>query len=557
MVTTRPVTTSTRSTGLRIALAQINSLLGDFEYNSKKILEFIHLAKERHCDLVVFPECALFGYHPVDLLEQAGVVKSQLKFLSQLERKIPSGISALIGAITLNPKELGKPFLNSAVLLSKSQKMKIFSKQLLPTYDVFDEGRHIEPSETSKNFLRIKGHKVLVTVCEDIWAWKQRGGQRYQSYGKNPLEKIPKRNVDLVLNISASPFTPQKQKARQLVVKQTARHFHAPMVYVNMVGAQDELIYDGGSFAVDASGKVLAQGCHFEEDFVILDLGKKEGTKHPMVTNEVERVRKAIVLGIRDFVRKVGFEKVHLGVSGGIDSALVACLAVDALGPMNVTGYLLPGPFTSSQSNELARKLCQNLGIEHQTLSIEEGFKVLKQEMDTKLGSIPFGLVHENIQARLRGLLLMGMSNLKGSLLLGTSNKSELAVGYSTLYGDLCAGLLPIGDLLKTQVYELSRHYNSDTEVIPRGIIERPPTAELRENQKDQDSLPPYEDLDPVVQRIVEEGRAPKTALEKKIYQMMMKSEFKRWQAAPILKVSNHAFGRGRRLPVACRLNIG
>ncbi|NCN95281.1 MAG: NAD+ synthase [Bdellovibrionales bacterium] len=536
---------------MRIALAQINSHLGDFETNSEKILASIEKAHERHCDLVVFPECALMGYHPVDLLEQPYVVRAQLKALKKIEKAMPPGISALIGAITLNPKKVGKPFLNSAVLVKKSSPQKVFSKQLLPTYDVFDEGRHIEPGETAKNFFTLKGQKILVTICEDIWAWPQRGGQRYQSYGKNPLSQIAKTKVDLVLNLSASPFTPNKQKDRQLVVKQTATHFNAPMVYVNMVGAQDELIYDGGSFAVDHKGKILTQVGHFHEDFGVLDLGKKEGSKKPIVTNQTERIRHAAVLGIKDFLNKIGIDKVHLGVSGGIDSAVVACLAVDALGPMNVTGYLLPGPYTSGLSNSLATKLCESLGIQYKTLSIEGGFKSLSDELDERLGKIPFGLVHENLQARLRGVLMMALSNLDGSLLLGTSNKSELAVGYSTLYGDLCAGLLPIGDLLKTQVFELARHYNQDFELIPKRIIDRPPTAELRENQKDEDSLPPYDKLDPIVHRIVEQVKPPRTELEKRIYNMMMKSEFKRWQAAPILKLSFHAFGRGRRLPLS------
>lgn len=505
---------------------------------------------------MVFPECALFGYHPVDLLEHPEIVKTQLKYLKFIERKMPDEIYALVGAMTLNPKKLGKPFMNSAVLIARKKQSKIFSKQLLPTYDVFDEGRHIEPGETGKNFFSIKGTRILVTICEDIWAWKQRGGQRYQSYGKNPLENLPKRKVDLVINLSASPFTPRKQKARQLVVKQTAKHFSCPVVYTNMIGAQDELIYDGGSFAVNKAGKVLAQASHFQEEISFIDLQKQQGSRTPTVNSTEERLRQAIVLGIRDFVTKTGFSKVHLGVSGGVDSALVACLAVDALGPGNVSGYLLPGPHTSDLSNKLAIQLCENLSIEHKTLSIEDGFKTLSSELNKQLGPLEFSLVHENLQARIRGLFMMALSNLNGSLLLGTSNKSELAVGYSTLYGDLCAGLLPIGDLLKTQVYDLAAHYNSEYELIPKDIITRPPTAELRENQRDDDSLPPYETLDPIVKKLVEDLKPPKSDLEKKIYSMMMKSEFKRWQAAPILRLSNHAFGRGRRLPIACRIEV-
>lgn len=537
------------SNGLRIALAQINPLLGDFNSNSEKILSSIQLASEKHCDLVVFPEAALFGYHPVDLLEQPQLVKLQEKHLTELSKKIKGNIVALVGAMTPNKNKLGKPFFNSAVLLSKGKKPVVFSKQLLPTYDVFDEGRHIEPGKTAENFFKLKGKNILVTICEDIWAWPMRGSHRFQSYGSNPLQKIPKSKVDLVVNLSASPFTLEKLKLRQQVVQMTAKQFSAPVVYVNMVGAQDELIFDGGSFAIDKSGKILAQAVRFEEDFSVIDFSKLEGSGRKLLPSPKEDLRKALVLGIRDFVAKTGFSKVHLGVSGGIDSALVACLAVDALGPENVRGILLPGPFTSDLSNELGRQLCENLGIGFETLSITSPLKNLNFKGLE-------GLVHENAQARLRGLLLMAIANRDGSLLLGTSNKSELAVGYSTLYGDLCGALLPIGDLLKGQVYELSRFYNEHSELIPKGVIERPPTAELRENQKDEDSLPPYPVLDSIVKNLVEDLKFPKSELEIKIYQMMMKSEFKRWQAPPILKVSTHAFGRGRRLPIASKISF-
>lgn len=468
---------------------------------------------------------------------------------------MPKGIQALVGAITPNPNKLGKPFYNSAVLLEKGKKTKTFSKQLLPTYDVFDEGRHIEQGSTAKNFFVLKNKRVLVTICEDIWAWPTTTNPRFQSYGENPLKKISKSKVDIVVNLSASPFTTEKLKARQFVVKKTAQHFSAPLIYTNMVGAQDELIFDGGSYAVDGKGKVLAQAARFEEDFIVLDLEKSQGMKKVLEESPLEELRKALVLGLRDFVRKTGFEKVHLGISGGIDSALVACIAVDALGASGVKGFLLPGPYTSNASNDYGFRLCKNLNIEHQSISIEPAFKAVTSNLDRDLKINEFGLVHENIQARLRGITLMAISNKERSLLLGTSNKSELAVGYSTLYGDLCGALLPIGDLLKDQVYALSEHYNQHIEIIPKEIIQRPPTAELRPNQKDEDSLPPYTTLDPIVKKLVEEQRPPESALDHKIYQMMMSSEFKRWQAPPILKVSTHAFGRGRRLPIAAKLD--
>lgn len=529
----------------------MNSILGDFERNAAKIINDIHRANERHCDLIVFPEAALFGYHPVDLLERPNLVLQQERVLQKLAKKIPPGIGVMIGAIVRNPNLRGKAYLNAAVFLEKGKKPKIFAKQLLPSYDVFDESRHIEPGDTTKNIFKFKGHRILVTICEDIWAWPQKGGPKYSVYGANPLTKIRSSAVDLVINLSASPFTGSKFKNRRRVVGATVNHFRKPMVYVNMVGAQDELIFDGGSFALDAKGQLIAQCIRFDEDFNVLDLQTKEASLLQTPSDPRECIRAALVLGIRDFVKKTGFTRVNLGLSGGIDSALVACLAADALGPMNVTGIAMPGPFSSDKSLKLAEKLATSLGIEFHKIPITNSYHDVLKSYEDGIEKTPFSIMNENIQARLRGLLLMAFSNEKGSLVLGTSNKSELAVGYSTLYGDLCGALLPIGDLLKTEVYELANYYNSEAEVIPQGIIDRPPSAELRPNQKDEDSLPPYAELDPIVKKIVEGFYTPKTEIEKRILKMMMQSEFKRWQAPPILKISDHAFGRGRRLPVA------
>jgi NAD+ synthase (glutamine-hydrolysing) len=329
------------------------------------------------------------------------------------------------------------------------------------------------------------------------------------------------------------------------------KQFNAPIVYVNMVGAQDELIYDGGSFARDAKGKFIGQCARFEEDLNIVDFTKKQGGITELPEDDWENLRLALVLGLKDFIRKTGFKKIHLGLSGGIDSALVACLAVDALGPMNVTGILLPGPFTSEDSNELARELASNLDIATFDVSIVKAYETVLKEYEKVFGTKNFGLPNENLQARLRGLNLMMFSNREHSLLLSTSNKSEIAVGFGTLYGDLCGGLMPIGDLLKTEVFQLAEHYNIQGEVIPKGIISRPPTAELRENQKDEDSLPPYPELDGAIRRLVMEFQPAKTPLENRVLDLMMKSEFKRWQAPPILKISDHGFGTGRRFPIA------
>ncbi|HMN68258.1 MAG TPA: NAD+ synthase [Bdellovibrionales bacterium] len=537
---------------MRIALAQINSLLGDFEGNQKKILEYARRALERRCDLVVFPEAALFGYHPVDLLERPSVVAAQEKALKEIHKFLPKGVAILVGAIVRNPSKKGKGFWNAAVFLEKGAKPKVFAKQLLPTYDVFDESRHIEPGQVAKNVLRWKGKRIVVTICEDIWAWPSKGPV-FSKYGRNPLEDVKPRKADLVLNLSASPFTQTKLGNRRAVVKNTAALFKAPMVYVNMVGGQDELIFDGGSFAVDRKGKIVAQSVRFQEDLNVIDLETLEDGVRPLPEKPAEITRSALVLGLRDFLRKTGFTKVHLGLSGGIDSALVACLAVDALGPANVTGVILPGPFSSPNSAKWARELANRLGFRTVDLPITSTYEHALSVFEKAFGKKDFDLMNENMQARIRGLMLMALSNREGSMLLGTSNKSEFAVGYSTIYNDMIGGLMPIGDLLKSEVFTLCEHYNSETELIPREVIERPPSAELRENQKDQDSLPPYDQLDEIVKRLVVGFDPPKTEVERRVLDLMMKSEFKRWQAPPILKVSDHAFGRGRRFPVAHR----
>jgi NAD+ synthase (glutamine-hydrolysing) len=538
---------------MRIALAQINSVLGDFEANKNKILDYIAKAGQRRCDLVVFPEAALMGYHPVDLLERPSIVAEQEKVLAEIHKKIPKGMGVFIGAIVRNASKKGKGFWNAAVFLEKGKKPRVFAKQLLPTYDVFDESRHIEPGSVAENIFKFGGKRILVTICEDIWAWPLKHNPWYSTYGKNPLQKIKRGSVDLVVNLSASPFTQSKFANRRAVTKNTVAHFRTPMVYVNLVGAQDELIFDGGSFALDKKGKVIAQSVRFEEDLNVLDLDEMTGGTRELPSDNEELVRSALVLGIRDFLAKTGFKKVHLGLSGGIDSALVACLAADAVGPHHVTAVFLPGPYSSKESYEWSKELVDKLGIRLIQFSVESEYESVLGKLEKVLGHAEFGLTNENLQSRLRGLYLMAVSNRENSLLLGTTNKSEMAVGYGTLYGDLIGALMPIGDLLKTEVFKLARYYNSETEMIPEGIITRPPSAELRPNQKDSDSLPPYEELDPVLHRLVEGLNAPKSALEQRVLDLMMKSEFKRWQSPPILKVSDHAFGRGRRFPIAHR----
>ncbi len=534
---------------MRIALAQINPILADFKFNKEKILQFINQAQQRKCELVIFPECTLFGYHPFDLLERSELVKKQEAEFKDLVKNIPKGIGVVIGLITRNPEKKGRPYFNSAAFLVKGQKPQFFNKQLLPTGDVFDEARFIEPGSLSKNYFQWKNKKFFLTICEDIWAWPDSKGQ--SAYKLNPILKVPKKKIDMVINLSASPYYVGKMKKREYVAAKTAAYFNAPLMYANLVGAQDEIIFDGASFVMDKKGKKILSCLPFEEEINVIELDTLEVWHKPAKLSIVDELRRALVLGIRDFCEKTGLKKLHLGLSGGIDSALVAALAVDALGPSNVVGIALPGPFSSPESLNLAKELAQNLGITIKTIEIEGMYQAVLTSLNKGISLEGFSVVHENIQARLRGLTLMAFSNLQNSMLLTTGNKSEYATGYSTLYGDMCGGLAPIGDLTKAQVYELSNFYNKQGEVIPKQIIERAPTAELRPNQKDQDSLPPYKDLDKSVASIVEKAAPAKTSTDKWLLPILMRTEFKRWQAPPILKVSGHSFGRGRRYPIA------
>lgn len=539
---------------MRVALAQINSTLGDFAGNREKIVSFTRRALEKRCDLVVFPELALMGYLPNDLLERPSIVDEQLKEFEKLQKQLPDGIAVLCGLMTYTGLKVGKPYYNSAALLIKGKKPKYFHKQLLPTYDVFDEARHIEHGSISDGFFKFKGKRILLTICEDIWGWTL--PEHPTNYLENPLVVLKKEKVDLVLNMSASPFTFAKAKDRQAVVSLTAKNFKTPMIYVNLVGGQDEVIFDGGSFAVDKTGRELARCVGFEEDLNVVDLETLEGGFRDQSQKPMELARQALVLGLRDYARKTGFQKMHLGLSGGIDSAVVACLAVDALGPSKVVGVTMPGPFNAPESRTLSEQLAKNLGIKWFNLPIGSTYDSALKTFTETFGEMDFSVVNENMQSRLRGLFMMAYSNKENSLLLSTGNKSEYATGYSTLYGDMCGGLAPIGDLLKGEVYALARHYNSERELIPSAIIDRAPSAELRPNQKDQDSLPPYEDLDASVRRLVEFQKPARSKTDKWLVELLAKTEFKRWQAAPILKVSGHAFGRGRRMPIAHKARV-
>lgn len=542
---------------MRIAIAQINPTLGDFTENADKILNYVSRAKDKKADLVIFPECSLFGYHPFDLLERDLIVEQQTKTLKTLIKKLPNKISVLIGGFEKSPLKKGRPYFNSVFLCQKNKILKTFRKELLPTGDVFDEARFIEKGNLKNNFFKIGDKKFFLTICEDIWAWENKNG--HSIYVENPLKKIKKQKLDLVINMSASPFFEGKLLQRKHVVTQTAKHFKSPMVYVNMVGAQDEIIYDGQSFVVDKKGQTKFVGLAFEEELNIFELDSLTNWNARQAQSKmssIEQLRQALILGIRDFSKKTGISRVHLGLSGGIDSALVACLAVDALGPNNVKLFALPTEFNKPESFELASRLAKNLNVELKTISIQPVYEKIKSILDAELSLNDFSVVHENLQSRIRGLMLMAYSNKANSLLLTTGNKSEYATGYATLYGDMCGGLAVIGDLTKKNVYALSRHYNNERELIPQLIIDRAPSAELRPNQKDQDSLPEYDLLDQAVVNLVERSKRATSVTEKWLVNVLMKSEFKRWQAPPVLKVTEHSFGRGRRYPLANKAHI-
>ncbi len=537
---------------MRIAIAQINPTLADFESNYLKIIQYVKKLELKKAELIIFPEACLFGYHPFDLLERSQLVEQQEKYINKLIKVIPKNIHILVGAFVKNESNKGRPYFNTALLLTKNKIVKTFKKQLLPTGDVFDEARFIEPGELKNNYFSIKNKKFFLTICEDIWAWEQKN--KKSDYKINPLKKVSRKKIDLVINMSASPFFPGKFDQRKFVTHQTAKYFKAPLVYVNMVGAQDEIIYDGQSFLINPKGEIKFLMEAFSEDENTFDTDnltswnpiKKSDSKN-------EQIRKALVLGLRDFANKTGLKKVHLGLSGGIDSALVAALAVDAFGSENVKLFALPTQFNSDLSLTYAKQLATNLGIHLKTISIQESYSFIKNILDQEFQINQFGLMHENLQSRIRGLFLMAYSNFSGSLLLTTGNKAEYATGYATLYGDMCGGLAPIGDLTKKQIVDLCLHYNKEIEIIPEYIITRPPSAELRPDQKDEDSLPNYNLLDQAVKNLVEDKKTIKTATDKWLFQQLMKTEFKRWQSAPILKISAHSFGRGRRYPIAHR----
>ncbi len=540
---------------MRIALAQVNPLVGDVAANASLVRETISRAGSLGADLVVFPEMVICGYPPRDLLERPALVERSEEAVRDLARATADGPAALVGHPARNEADSLKPLLNAVSLLAGGRVRSRAVKRLLPSYDVFDEDRWFAPGDRP-GILELDGRSLGIAVCEDIWNHSML--VQRPLYAVDPLEDLAAAGVRVIVNPSASPFVVDKPALREAMLADVARSVGAGVLFVNQVGGNDELVFDGGSLAVDARGRTRARAPLFETSLLVVEMdgeGGLAGDASPWPEGREEMLRRAIVTGLGDYVRKCGFGDVVIGLSGGIDSALVACLAAEALGPKHVTAVAMPSRFSSSGSVSDARDLAGRLGIRIEEISIEPAFAALLEMLAPHLEGAGSGLAVENLQARIRGTLLMALSNRHGSLVLATGNKSELAVGYCTLYGDMVGALAPIGDILKTDVYALARHLNSDAEIIPAAIIGKPPSAELRPGQTDQDSLPPYDDLDSILRQILEQGPAPgpdvAAGTQQQVMAMVRAAEHKRLQAPIVLKVSSRAFGPGRRYPVA------
>jgi NAD+ synthase (glutamine-hydrolysing) len=539
---------------MRIALAQLNCHIGNFEGNLQKMLAAVESAKSEGADLVCFPELAVCGYPPRDFLEFDDFIR---KSYTSVERLLQAskGIGIIVGAPTHNPVVEGKDLFNSAYFLYDGKQIGVQHKTLLPTYDIFDEYRYFEPA-TEFQTVEIKGKKIALSVCEDIW----NVGNENPLYTICPLDEMMREKPDFIVNISASPFDYGQAARRIHVVRANVERYGIPMFYVNHVGAQTDIIFDGGSIVMSPNGRVFDEMAYFEESLKVYDLEEvmRGGQASEQPKDKINLIHDALVVGIRDYFQKLGFKQAILGLSGGIDSAVTAVLAARALGSENVRVLLMPSQFSSGHSVDDARRLAENLGIRYDIIAIKPMYEAFEAALQSHFEGLPFNVTEENIQARVRGTLLMAMSNKFGNILLNTTNKSEMAVGYGTLYGDMCGGISVLGDVYKTEVYELARYLNKDGEVIPENSIAKPPSAELRPGQKDSDSLPPYDILDQVLYQYIECRQGPRELIEmgfdealvKRVLRMVNMNEFKREQAAPVLRVSSKGFGMGRRMPI-------
>jgi NAD+ synthase (glutamine-hydrolysing) len=546
---------------VKIALGQINPIIGDFAGNSAKIIDYALRAKSQGAGLILFPELSVCGYPPRDLVERASFVSHNREAAEHIAAET-QGIAVICGLVTPAHAETGKSVMNSAALLLDGRIKFVQSKMLLPTYDVFDEMRNFAPARSQVLF-PFCGKQMALTICED--AWNDKHFWNRQLYSVDPVEALVRAGGNFVLNISASPFWAGKRELRRDMLATIARNDRVPVVFVNQVGGNDSLVFDGSSLVFDREGNIIAQGKSFEEDLVLFDSDALTGEMHTQIEGEEASIYAALVLGTRDYVRKCGFQQVIIGLSGGIDSALTAVIAADAIGPENVIGIGMPGPYSSKGSVSDARDLAKNLGIRFEILKITGIFEEYKSTLRDVFKGYPEDVTEENIQSRIRGSLLMALSNKFGALVLSTGNKSEMAVGYCTLYGDMAGGLAVINDVPKTLIYRLSRYANSSKPVIPQATLEKPPSAELRLDQKDTDTLPAYEVLDAILEDYVEDSRSAEEiarshgfdlALVKDVIRMVERNEYKRQQAAPGIKISPKAFGYGRRFPIAAKTDI-
>jgi NAD+ synthase (glutamine-hydrolysing) len=526
---------------MKIAIAQLNLTIGNFEGNLQKMLKSIEDAVRMKADLICLPELATVGYPPRDFLEFKNFIHLAESSITELTK--------------FSHNMEGKDLFNSAYFLYDGQVQYIQHKTLLPTYDVFDEYRYFEPASIH-NVLEFKGKKIALTICEDIWNI----GNENPMYTVCPLDEMSTKNPDLIINISASPFSFDHTQDRLNVLRANVERYKQPLFYINHVGAQTELLFDGGSVVMSGKGVVHDEMPYFEECLRVYDLDEVEKSKSERLQpkEKYPLIHDGIVMGIRDYFNKLGFKKAIIGLSGGLDSALTAVLAADALGRENVRVILMPSQFSSDHSVEDARQLAENLELQYDIIPIEKPYESFSNLLDPHFKDLPFNVTEENIQARSRGIILMALSNKFGYILLNTTNKSEMAVGYGTLYGDLCGGLSVIGDIYKTEVFELAEYINRDTEIIPRNTIEKPPSAELRPAQKDTDSLPPYHVLDQVLYQYIENRMGPQEIIDmgfdenlvNKALRLVNINEFKRYQTAPVIRVSSKAFGTGRRVPI-------
>jgi NAD+ synthetase len=541
---------------VKVALAQHNPTIGDFEGNVRLVANALERAEAAGADLLVGSELCLSGYPPRDLVERPAFVLAARHALESLAARV-RGTAVLVGFPEALPDAaVGRRLANSAALLHQGRVVSIHRKALLPTYDVFDEWRYFEPA-TEVGCADLGGRRLGVSICEDIWNdadfWPTR------LYREDPIEKLVAGGAEILINLSASPYTVEKRHLRPRMLANTARRWGRPLVFVNQVGGQDDLVFDGSSLVLDERGQVIARAAEHAEDFLVVDLAAPAGDVRPAEANDARSALGALVLGTRDYARRCGFSSAVLGLSGGIDSALVACIAARALGPQNVLGVAMPSRYSSDGSRRDAAQLARNLGMPLREISIEPVFQAYLDTLAPAFAGRPTDVTEENLQARVRGALLMALSNKLGSLLLTTGNKSELATGYCTLYGDMCGGLAVISDVPKTLVYALCRAVNEDGVVIPEDTFTKPPSAELRPNQTDQDSLPPYDVLDAILAAHLEDGldrdalcaRGFDAAVVDRVVRLVRQSEYKRRQAAPGLKITGKAFGPGRRYPIA------